>query len=136
MNPNKKVLITVLSFVLAMLVIACSCSSLIPTISPQSNTGEAMPGLAGAWQDPETNFVFTVTWSGNSYHVAAVDDQGAAVTVSSQSWDGSTLTWSITDPTDSYTLSYETLSLSGDSLDTNWWASDGASGTETLKRVR
>ena len=48
MNPNKKVLITVLSFVLAMLVIACSCSSLIPTdaTQPPSNQ-ETMPGLAG-----------------------------------------------------------------------------------------
>ena len=35
MSPNKKVLFTVLTFVLAMVVIACSCSSLIPTITNQ-----------------------------------------------------------------------------------------------------
>ena len=55
MSPNKKVLFTLLSFVLAMVVIACSCSSLIPTATTQPDTQqETMPGLTGTWKDPET----------------------------------------------------------------------------------
>jgi len=42
MTPNKKVLITVLSFVLAILVIACSCSTLIPTsVAPTKPAGSS-----------------------------------------------------------------------------------------------
>jgi hypothetical protein len=51
MNPNKKVLFTVLSFVLAMLVIACSCSSLIPTATtpqpPAGGGGNTQPTVGG-----------------------------------------------------------------------------------------
>lgn len=133
MNPNKKVLITVLSFVLAMVVIACSCSSLIPAgiISPSNN--EAM---VGKWQDTETTFIYTISSSGGSYQVTSVlDNNGASVPVASQSWDGSKLTWSVTDPANSYTLTYITQSVSGDSLNVKWQDSDGKSGTDTLKRV-
>ncbi len=56
MNPNKKVLITVLSFVLAMVVIACSCSSLIPTGStPQPTAGGGGTGQQILFQDDFSN---------------------------------------------------------------------------------
>jgi len=136
MNPNKKVFITFLSFVLAMLVIACLCIPITPTPSPV--TVEPSADLTGQWQDPETLFIFTIAWGNGSYQVTSVmDADNADVPVTSQAWDGSKLTWSISYTTSdgSYTLSYETKSVSGDSLYVNWSDSDGASGTETLQRV-
>ncbi len=138
MNPNKKVFITVSAFVTAMVVIACSCGTILPfgptpTVAPPPNP---LPGLDGQWQDPETLFIFTISSSGGSYQVTAVvDSEGASVPVADQSWDGSKLTWSISNVADNYTLTYETVSISGDSLFTNWSANDGSSGTETLLRV-
>ncbi|MFA5873011.1 MAG: hypothetical protein WC832_03520 [Anaerolineales bacterium] len=136
MNPNKKVLITFLSFVLAMLVIACSCSSLIPTASPPSNNQEAMPGLAGTWQDPETTDTFVIAWQNGQYEVVSATWEGTSYSITSQSWTGSSLTWSYYDSTLSLTVTYTTTSLSGDSLYVDWSYSDGTSGTETLSRVR
>ena len=132
MNPNKKVLITFLSFVLAMLVIACSCSSLIPT---GSSSQEAMPGLAGTWQDPDTSDTFVIAWQNGQYVVTSVTWEGESYDITSQSWTGSSLTWSYYDSTISLTATHTTTSLSGDSLDANWSWSDGSGGTETLVRV-
>ena len=136
MNPNKKVLITFLSFVLAMLVIACSCSSLTPTALPtQSSSQEAMPGLAGTWQDPDTSDTFVIAWQGGQYVVTSVTWEGDSYNITSQSWIGSSLTWSYYDTTLSLTVTHSTTSLSGDSLYANWSYSDGSASTETLKRV-
>jgi hypothetical protein len=141
MNPNRKVLITVLSFVLAMVVIACSCSSLIPTPTavplPPTITSlppNPMPGLAGTWHDPDTNDVFQVAWQGGQYVVTSVTWQGTSYSITSQSWDGSNLSWSYFDSTLNLTVTHTTTSLSGDSLYANWSYSDGSSGTETLAR--
>jgi len=140
MNPNKKVLITVLSFVLAMLVIACSCSqisSLIPTGStPQPSSQEAMPGLAGTWQDPDTSDTFVIAWQNGKYVVTSVTWETTSYSITSQSWTGSSLSWSYYDTDLSLTVTHTTTSLSGDSLYANWSYSDGSSGTETLGRVR
>jgi hypothetical protein len=138
MNPNKKVLLTVLSFVLAMLVIACSCSSLIPsaTTQPSNSNQETMPGLTGTWQDPETTDTFVVVWQGGKYEVTSVTWEGNPYSITSQSWNGSTLTWSYLDTDLNLTVTYTTTSLSGNSLNVDWSYSDGTSGgTETLTRV-
>jgi hypothetical protein len=137
MNPNKKVLLTVLSFVLAMLVIACSCSSILPTATTQPSSGqEAMPGLAGKWQDPETTDTATIVWQNNTYTVTSVTWKTSSYSITSQSWDGTTLTWSYYDTDLSLTTTYKTTSLSGDSLYVDWSYSDGSgSGTETLSRA-
>ncbi len=150
MSPNKKVLFTVLTFVLAMAVIACSCSSLIPTITNQlqsitppsnvlpsnqlPNNQEAMPGLAGTWHDPETNDVFVIAWQNNQYVVTSVSWQGTDYSITTQSWTGNVLSWSYLDTTLNLTVTHTTTSLSGDSLNANWSYSDGSSGTETLAR--
>jgi len=136
LNPNKKVLFTVLSFVLAMLVIACSCSSLIPTGStPQSSNQETMPGLTGTWKDPETSDTFVVAWQNGQYVVTSATWEATNYSITSQSWTGSSLTWSYDDSDLSLTVTYTTTSLSGDSLYVDWSYSDGTSGTETLGRV-
>jgi hypothetical protein len=136
MNPNKKVLITVLSFVLAMVVIACSCSSIIPTATAKPPTNqETMPGLAGTWQDPETTDTFVIAWQNNQYVVTSVTWKTTSYQITSQSWDGSSLTWSYadTDLNPPRTTTYATTSLSGDKLNVTWSYSDGSgSGTEVL----
>ncbi len=134
MNPNKKVLITVLSFVLAMLVIACSCSSLIPNISPSGQ--ETMPGLAGTWQNPSTNDQYEIAWQNGKYVVLSATWEGTSYDITYQSWAGSTLTWSYYDSDLALTVTLTTISLSGDSLDIDWSLSDGSSGTATLDRVQ
>ena len=132
MNPNKKVLITVLSFVLAMLVIACSCSSLIPT---GSGNQETMPGLAGRWQAP-TEDIYEIAWQNGKYVVLSCSWQGTSYDITYQSWSGSTLTWSYYDTDLSVTVTLTTTSLSGDNLYINWSLSDGTSGTDTLTRIQ
>jgi hypothetical protein len=134
-SPNKKVLITVLTFTLAMVVIACSCSSLIPTATSPQVSQEAMPGLAGTWQDPQTFDTFVIAWLNNQYVVQSVVYEGTTYKVTSQSWADNSLKWTYYIPDSTVTLSYQTTSLSGDSLITNWWNDQGASGTETLGRV-
>jgi len=133
MNPNKKVVITVFSFMLAMLVIACSCSSLIPT---SLSNQETIPGLAGTWKDPQTSDTFVIAWQNGQYVVTSVTWETTSYSITSQSWTDSTLTWSYYDTDLSLTVTYSTTSLSGDSLNVNWSYSDGASGAETLSRVQ
>ena len=134
MTPNKKVLFTVLSFFLAMAVIACSCSSIIPTTTTGSGGGEAIPGMAGTWKDPETSDTFVIAWQNNAYKVTSVTWEGTAYTIKSQNWDGSSLTWSYLDTDLNITVTYETVSLNGSNLDVNWSYDTGASGTETLTK--
>ena len=136
MNPNKKVLITLLSFVLAMLVIACSCSSLIPTATSQPGGQETMPGLAGTWQDPQTSDTYVIAWQNGQYVVVSCTWEGTSYTITSQSWSGSSLTWSYDDTDLSLTVTITTTSISGDSLHIDWEYSDGSSGTETFGRVK
>jgi hypothetical protein len=151
MNPNKKVLITVLTFVLAMVLIACSCSSLIPTatvqppvilqptvIVPPTSMTEAIPGLAGKWQDPETTDTATIVWENNQYVVTSVIWETSSYQITSQSWSGGVLTWSYydTDLSPARTTTYTTTSLNGDTLNVSWSYDDGSgNGAETLSRV-
>lgn len=132
MNPNKKVLITVLSFVLAMAVIACSCSTLIPTSVPEQET---MPGLAGTWESPSTGDVYEIAWQGGKYVVLSAVYNGTHYDISSQSWSGSSLTWSYYDTDLALTVTLQTTSLSGDTLYVDVSLSDGTSVSTNLDRV-
>jgi hypothetical protein len=136
MSPTKKVIITVLIFILAMVVIACSCSSLIPfgKTTPQGGQ-ETMPGLAGTWQDPDTNDVFVIAWQNNQYVVTSASWEGTNYSITSQAWTGTSLTWSYTDTDLGLAVTHSTTSLNGSNLNANWSYSDGTSGTETLVRV-
>jgi hypothetical protein len=139
MNPNKKVLITVISFVLAMVVIACSCSSLTPTPTaapPPTVPVNPMPSLEGYWLDTDTNDVHVIEWQNGQYVVTAVNDnEYGSFVVASQFWNGSALTWTYQVSYNDTTVTFTTVSVSGDSLTTNWSNSVGDSGTETLQRV-
>jgi hypothetical protein len=148
MHPNQKVFISFLSFILAMLVIACSCSTImpqvnIPPIIPPSQTAPPPPtvtppnpmtGLDGTWNNPETNDVYQIALQGSQYVVVSCTWQATSYSITSQTWTGSSLTWSYYDSDLALTVTFQTLSLSGDYLYTNWSYSDGRSGSLTLQR--
>jgi hypothetical protein len=133
MNPNKKVLLTFLSFLMAMVVIACSCTSLTPTMTAPVNP---MPGLEGYWLDTESNDVHVIKWQNGQYVVTAVNDpEYGSFAVVSQSWNGSILTWTYQVSYNDYSVTFTTVSVSGDILNTYWSNSAGSSGTEALERA-
>ncbi len=135
MNPRNKVFLVFLAALAVMVIIACSCTDFSFTTGG-GDSQEAMPGLAGTWQDPATTDTFVIAWQNGQYVVTSVTYDSTTYEVTEQSWSGSSLTWTYYIPEYDTYLSYETTSLSGDSLYTNWWNSGGASGTETLGRVR
>jgi len=95
-----------------------------------------MPALEGYWLDTETNDVHVIEWQNNQYVVTAVnDDEYGSFAVTSQYWDGSALTWTYQVSYNDTSVTFTTVSVSGDSLNTNWSNNDGDSGTETLQRV-
>jgi hypothetical protein len=146
MNPKKKVFLTVLSFVLAMAVIACSCSSLIPATTPTQSSPvqenpvqvvpqqETMPGLAGTWHSPDTDDVFVIVWQNGEYAVVSATYGTTSYVIDYSSWSGSSLSWSYYDTDLALTVTLETTSLSGDTLNINWSLSDGSNGSTILER--
>ncbi len=126
-------MLTITLAVLAIVIIACTCS-LTPLIG---GGGEAVPGLAGRWQDPETYTIHVVEWNGSAYVVSdSIDDDGEDFVVTEQSWSGGVLTWTYRVGSSDTYVTFETISVSGDNLYTNWWNTTGDYGTETLERVR
>ena len=135
MNPNKKVLFTFLSFVMAMLVIACSCSSLIPAIPTPTvvpSPTNPMLGLAGTWHNQDTSDVYEIALQGGQYVVTSVTWEGTSYGITSQSWSGGSLTWSYFDSDLNLTVTLTTTSLSGGNLYVNYSLSDGSTGTAIL----
>ena len=159
MNPRSRIWLVLLGAVLGLAAIACSCSSLpglpsllsqptgrsvpaVPTLAPLAtavpadNSSGPIPGLAGKWQDPETYTVHTIAWQNGRYVVvSSIDAQEGSYQVTSQDWTNGSLTWTYYVASTGYSVSFQTLAVSGDSLYTNWWNDQGASGTETLQRV-
>jgi hypothetical protein len=131
MNPRNKVFLVLLAALAGMVIIACSCTD----FSFSTNSAETMPGLAGTWQDTATTDTFVIAWQDGKYEVTSVTYEGTTYSITDQSWSGSSLTWTYYIPEYETYLSYETTSLSGDSLYTNWWNDGGGSGTEILARV-
>ena len=136
MAPKNKVFVIVLTFVTAMLVIACSCSSLSSLLPTGSSGQEAIPGMAGKWQSPDNNDQFEIAWQNGQYVVLSASWEGTSYQITSQSWNGSSLSWSYLDTDLNLTVSVETISISGDSLEVNYSYSDGSSGSTTLNRVQ
>jgi hypothetical protein len=134
MNPSKKVLYIFISFFLAMIAIACSCSSLIPTQVTPSPTPNPLPGLADTWHNPDTNDVFEIALQNGQYVVLSSTWEGTTYAITSQSWTGSSLTWSYFDSDLDLTVTLTTISISGDNLDVSYSLSDGSSGVTTLVR--
>jgi hypothetical protein len=140
MKLTHKGLIIILSFVLAIMVSACSSSSLGSLFSTKATptaSGQAeMPGLAGTWENPDTSDEFVIIWQNNQYEVVSAAWKGITYKITSQSWSGSSLTWSYYDTDMDLTVTFTTTSINGDNLYTKWTYSDGGYGTETLERVK
>jgi hypothetical protein len=135
MNTPRKFWLILIGAILTMAVIACSCGSIIPTPTPTVPVNP-MPALEGYWLDTETNDVHVIEWQNNQYVVTAVNDhEYGSFAVTSQSWNGSALTWTYKVSYNETSVTFTTVSVSGDSLSTNWSNSEGDSGTETLQRV-
>jgi hypothetical protein len=137
--------------ILVLAVIACSCGSLTPTpTAPPPPTMappptalpsptvpvNPMPALAGYWLDTETNDVHIIAWQNGQYKVTATNDsEYGSFPVTDQSWNGSALTWTYKVSYNDTSVTFTTVSVSGDSLYTSWSNSTGDSGTETMQRV-
>jgi hypothetical protein len=135
MNTPRKFWLVLIGAILTMAVIACSCGSIIPTPTPTVPVNP-MPALEGYWLYTKTNDVHVIEWQNNQYVVTAVnDDEYGSFAVTSQSWNGSALTWTYQVSYNDTSVTFTTVSVSGDSLYTNWSNNDGDSGTETLQRV-
>lgn len=132
MQPRNKVFLVFMAVLAGLVVIACSCTD----FNFSFGGNEAVEGLAGTWQDPETGDEFVIAWEDSVYRVTSVTWEATTYDITEQSWTGSTLTWTYYIPETDVYLTYETISVSGDSLTTNWWNDSGSSGTETLDRVR
>ena len=107
-----------------------------PLASPTSNQPvNPLPELAGYWQDGSR--VFTIEWQNNQYVVTAITAPGTSVrTLTSQSWNGSSLTWSYaySDENSNSTITFTTGSISGDTLTADYSSSDGESSIHFLTR--
>ncbi len=145
MNTPRKFWLVLIGAVLAIVVIACSCGSLTPTpTSPPPPTSppqptvpvNTMPSLEGYWLDTETNDVHVIEWQNGQYIVTAINDpKYGSFAVTSQSWNGSALTWTYKVSYNDTSVTFTMVSVSGDNLYTNWSNSSGDSGTQTLQRV-
>jgi hypothetical protein len=142
MDARRKFWLVLVGAVAGLVIIACSCSSLLPktTPSPQpgqpSNSQEAIPGLAGRWNDPDTTgTVTTIVWQNGQYVVQSViNPSRGGNEVTESSWANGVLTWTYCVPNGNCITS-KTVSVSGDSLDTTWEDDRGYSGTTTFERV-
>jgi hypothetical protein len=180
MDIRRKFWIVLTGAIAGMVVIACSCSSLVPTptatvvplatsaplatlpplptMPPIATTapiateapvattapvatspatgGEAMPGLAGRWNDPQTTgTVTTILWTNNQYIVQSViNPSRGGNEVTKTSWAAGVLTWTYCVPGGNCITSV-TVSVSGNNLDTVWTDDQGNSGQDTLTRA-
>ena len=132
MNIRKKFWLVLIGTVLGMVVIACSCNSLIPNSGNQGT----MPGLAGRWNDPDTTgTVTTIAWQNSQYVVTSVINPNRGKNeVTDSSWSNGTLTWTYCIP-DGNCITSVTVSVNGDKLDTTWSDDQGQSGQTTFDRV-
>jgi hypothetical protein len=113
--------------------------TLIRTDSPYpqaSSNQEAIPGMAGKWLDTDTQVVHTIEWQNGQYVVtSAIDPDEGSYAITNQSWFNNTLTWTYYRPATDVSVTFETVSVAGDVLNTNWTNSNGDSGTWGLERV-
>ena len=157
MNTPRKFWLVLIGAVLAMVVIACSCGALTPTptsppppTSPPQPTSppratlppkptvpvNPTPGLEGYWLDSDTQVVHTIEWQNGQYMViSAIDAAEGSYPITDQSWLKNTLTWTYLRPSTGTSVTFETVSVTGDILSVNWSNSLGESGTWDLQRV-
>jgi hypothetical protein len=162
MDIRRKFWFVLIGAIAGMIIIACSCSSLIPTPTPTEAPvvtapplatvapvateapvatspaagQEAIPGLAGRWNDPQTKgTVTTIIWANGQYMVQSViNPSRGGNEVTKYTWSDNVLTWTYCVP-DGNCITSVTVSVNGDSLDTVWTDDQGNSGQDTFNRV-
>lgn len=138
MNTRKRFWLVLTGAILTMVIISCSCSSLIPTptVAPPSSGGQGpMPGLVGKWLDPDTSgTITTIEAQGSGYAVVSVinPDRGENE-LTETSWSNGVLTWTYC-ITGGNCITSVTTGLRGDLLDTTWTSDNGGSGTTIFER--
>ena len=155
MDPNKKIWIAFTSIVLALVVIACSCNSIIPTPTLPTATlpppptplpptalpsptvaPQAMAGLAGSWLDPDTTGTVTTIMGleGGFVVDTVMNPNRGGNELTSTNWSNGVLTWTYCVPGGSC-VTTETVSISGDSLYTRWSNNQGYFGFTTQQHI-
>jgi hypothetical protein len=154
MNTTRKFWMVLTGCVLGMALIACSCGTLLPTPTPvptpiptqpplptatlpplPTAISEPSPSLAGYWLDTDTNDVHTIEWQDGKYVVTNAASAGDTLTISDQSYENGTLTWTYDVTSTGVKVTFTATSASSDSLYTTWSNSQGNSGSQTLERV-
>ena len=134
MNTQKKFWLVLIGAVLALVIIACSCGSLVPTptAAPQPPAGASM---AGKWLDPDTTgTVTTIVANGSGFEVVSViNPERGGNELTKSSWSNGVLTWTYCIPNVNCITSV-TVSVSDTSLETTWTDDRGYSGTTTFQR--
>jgi hypothetical protein len=142
MDTRKKFWLVLIGTVVGLFIIACSCSSLLPSSTgstplPSSNQGP-MPGLVGKWIDPDSSgggTISTIEYKNGEYVVTSVINTGRGPNeLTTSSWSNGVLTWEYC-PSGMHCITQHTVSLSGDTLTVDWaWSDGGNSGTSPLHR--
>ncbi len=155
MDVRRKFWLALIGAIVGMVLIACSCSSLIPTptatmaplvtappvtqppatlaplatsASQPGTSQEALPGLAGKWIDPDSNgggTVSTIAWQNSTYVVVSVVNTGRGVNEVTKSSWSDGVLTWEYCPSGMHCITQNTVSLDGDSLTVNWAWSDG-----------
>lgn len=150
MSTPRKFWFILIAAILAMALIACSCGSIIPTLTTSTSAApptapvpptalaptsdHAMPELEGYWQI--LNVATAIAWQNGQYVVMSViDSEEGSLKITSQSWNGSALTWTYYRPSNDTSFTYTTSSVSGDKLFIDYSTSTGTSGSVILHRV-
>ncbi|HTX91936.1 MAG TPA: hypothetical protein VMC09_12050 [Anaerolineales bacterium] len=137
MDPRNKFWLSIIVFVTALVVIACSCGGLTgsgssPNSSPKP---EPIPGLTGKWQAPKFGVTFTFTWDGANYQVSTTGmDSGASYPVSSILMVGNSLGWTYVDQKYGVSVNMTIDSVNGDQATAFYASSDGGGGPMSLTR--
>ena len=127
MLPKTKLVVTFLSFILALLIIACMCS---PKLMPSTQWS----GLEGTWHNPVSGDVYEIASKNGGYVVVSCTFQGELYPIRSQSWSGSSLRWTYYDAYYDHTITVTTVSLDEDNLEVKLDNSDEPGESATLFR--
>jgi hypothetical protein len=124
--------------------LACSFSDLVgatPEIREVEVTRIVEPpgppiDLAGVWRNPVTNTIVFIAWEDNEFRVIYLidTDDGEVYPLTTTDWNGTRIHWSYYVPSTTYNVTYTMTSLSGDSLNTDWFNDHDMSGTRTWQR--
>jgi hypothetical protein len=96
----------------------------------------AVAGLAGVWENPETQDRHTIRWQRGHFFVASVESSsGERYVISDQQWKDGVLRWGYHIPSTRYVITLRTRRVGPRTLELDWSDSDGFTREEVLRRV-